>query len=133
MTQFTPTPCHPGAGPTMVSTSQQTVVSTHDRLQDAELDFYQLTTCDQRRLEDRYVVRGSEVGEVLERAATGKVNLVSDSYCLIDYDILKTGKVTEAGLTTRPGMIFFYQMDFVGDHRSLVVGDLLQFDVVMNR
>ena len=140
MTQFDPTPCHPGSGPTKVSTSQQTVNSLAERLSDAELDFQQflpITTDDQRKLEDKYVVSYNgvpdEVGEVLEKNAAGLVNLVADSYCLVDYDILRTGKVSREGLTTRPGMIFFYQMDFVGDHRQLQIGDEVTFDVVLNR
>lgn len=70
--------------------------------------------------------------QTLLKSQTGTIALVSKTYCLIDYNLPEPYLNAPNIKTTRPGKLFFYQLDFYGNHLSLKVGDLVEFDVVKN-
>ena len=68
--------------------------------------------------------------EVHEKNVQARVSLVAPTYGFINYTASGNNEIK----TTKPGQIFFYQMDLIGTHPSEIeVGDVVQFDVVKDR
>jgi hypothetical protein len=89
----------------------------------------------QKRLEDKLIIpRSKTEGKVFQKSATGSISVVGQSYCLINYDITQQDNynIEQPEKTTESSSIFFYQLDYFGNHQELQVGEMVQFDVVEN-
>merc|ERR1712140_32423 len=73
-------------------------------------------------------VENQQTKTVYKTDVQGKVSLITDTYGFVEFT------PENNILTTKPGQVFFYQMDLVGAHPSEIeVGDIVQFDVVMDK
>ena len=84
---------------------------------------------------------------ILEKKVTGPIVMTTENYGLINYDIEKVTFSQYLNIqeirnnlssspynlkTTKPGQIFFYNLDFFGDLRKVEENDVVEFDVVYN-